>query len=153
MRWTLILMASLALAGCGNSSNRTQQGAASTSAQTQPSPEMVEIIWKSCAACHTLTHDPKGGPGLAGIMNRVAGTEPEFHYQFTQYIKGKPWVWDEAHLRKWMCDSQQAVREFTGDPHAETTMPSMHICSPEGQAAVLSKLKSASSPIPADSDG
>lgn len=144
MRWTLIFMATLALAACSNSGTQTQQGTAPTSAQGKPSPEMVEIIWKSCEACHTLTHDPKTGPGLAGIIGRVAGTEPDFHYQFTQYIKGKPWVWDEAHLKKWMCDSQQAIRDFTGDIHAETTMPALHICSPEGQAAVLSKLKSAS---------
>lgn len=141
MRITLIFMATLVLSACSNSGNHTQQGVAPTSAQTKLSPEMVEIIWKSCAACHTLTHEPKAGPGLAGILGRVAGSEPEFHYQFTQYIKGKPWIWDEAHLKKWMCDSQQAVREFTGDPHAETSMPALHICSPEGQAAVLSKLR------------
>ena len=36
------------------------------------------------------------------------------------------WLWDEAHLRLWLSKPhggpRQAVRDFTGDPVAKTTM-------------------------------
>lgn len=125
----------------------SRQKAATTAVATAPKAAAVEVVgttWRKCAACHNFTHTPKVGPGLAGVIGRKAGTASNFHYKFTKYIKGKPWVWDEAHLKKWMCNSKEAIKTFTGDPNAQTKMPVQRVCSPEDQKSVLSKLKSIS---------
>ena len=113
-------------------------------ASTEIVAKVIGTTWKRCAVCHNFTDAPKVGPGLAKVLGRKAGSMGNFHYKFTQYIKGKAWVWDEAHLKKWMCNSKEAIKEFTGDPSAQTKMPVQHICSPEEQKSVLSKLKSIS---------
>ncbi len=77
-----------------------------------------------CMMCHDFTTGKnKIGPSLKGILGRVAGTYPGYKYTFTKYIKGKPWVWTVARLRKWDRDSATAVKEFTGNPNAKTKMP------------------------------
>lgn len=79
---------------------------------------------RRCQICHDFTTgENKIGPSLKGIIGRVAGTYPGYDYTFTKYIKGKPWVWTEAKLRKWDNDSARAVKEFTGNPNAKTKMP------------------------------
>ncbi len=112
--------------------------------------------WNKCKACHNVSKAKKKvGPGWAkgdtghgvqpGIFNREAGTSPGFRYKFTKYIKpGKGWHWDEAHLRKWMCNSAKAVKEFTGDPHARTKMPPQHVCDPKKQDAIIAFMKTVS---------
>lgn len=106
--------------------------------------------WAKCKACHNFASKKKVGPGLGkgdgipGVFGRKAGTFPGFKYKFTKYIKGEPWVWDEAHLRKWMCNSKKAIKEFTGDPKAKTKMPPQKVCDPAKQDEVIAKLKSVS---------
>jgi len=79
---------------------------------------------RRCQMCHDFTTGKnKIGPSLKGIIGRKAGTYPGYEYTFTKYIKGKPWVWTEAKLRKWDNDSEMAVKEFTGNPAATTKMP------------------------------
>jgi len=79
---------------------------------------------RRCQMCHDFTTgENKIGPSLKGIIGRTAGTYPGYEYTFTKYIKGKPWVWTEARLRKWDRDSERAVIEFTGNPKARTKMP------------------------------
>lgn len=97
--------------------------------------------WKKCTTCHNFTDKAKVGPGLGGIFGRVAGTRDGFKYKFTKFISGEAWTWDEAHLRKWMCNSKKAVKEFTGNPKAKTKMPKMKICDAAKQDEVLAKLK------------
>jgi len=81
-----------------------------------------------CRACHNFDDANKVGPGLKGIVGRKAGTHPGYSYKFTKYIKpGKAWVWDEAHLRKWINNSKKAIKEFTGDPSAKTKMGKQHV--------------------------
>ncbi|MDQ6960001.1 MAG: cytochrome C [Mariprofundaceae bacterium] len=100
--------------------------------------------WSKCKACHNFTAKKKVGPGLAGVFGRKAGTFPGFKYKYMKYVKGDAWSWDEAHLRKWMCNSKKAVKEFTGDKKARTKMPPQKICDPAKQDEVIAKLKSVS---------
>lgn len=114
-------------------------------------PEANAAAWAKCKACHNFTAKKKVGPGLGkgdgipGVFGREAGTFPGFHYKFTKSIPaGKAWHWDEAHLRKWMCNSKDAIKEFTGDSGAKTKMPPQHVCKPGDQDEVIAKLKSIS---------
>jgi len=112
--------------------------------------QVVGTTWKKCVSCHSFDVATKVGPGLgkgdgiAGVFGRKAGASPGFRYKFTKYIKGDVWTWDEEHLRKWMCNSKKAIKEFTGDASAKTRMPAQRICKPADQDSVLSKLKSVS---------
>lgn len=108
-------------------------------------------VLKRCKICHSFVARAEVGPGLGkghgipGVFGRKAGTFPDFSYKFTKYIKpGKDWHWDAAHLRKWMCNAHDAVKEFTGDPQARTRMPPQHVCDPARQDAVIAALKSIS---------
>jgi len=108
-------------------------------------------VLNKCKACHSIKAKIKVGPGLGkghdipGVFGRTAGIFPGFKYKFTQYIKpGKAWVWDEAHLRQWECDSRKAIKIFTGDAKARTKMPPQHICDPAKQDAMIAALRSIS---------
>jgi len=74
-----------------------------------------------CKACHDFGKAHKVGPGLAGIVGRKAGST-DFK-KYSKSLKNGSWTWDEDHLRKWLFDSKKAIKEFTGDPNAKTTMP------------------------------
>lgn len=74
-----------------------------------------------CKACHDFGTKNKVGPGLKGIVGRKAGTAPGFKY--SDSLANANWVWDEDHLRKWIENSKEAIKEFTGDPKAKTKMP------------------------------
>jgi len=104
--------------------------------------------WSKCKACHNFTAKKKVGPGwgkgdgVPGVYGRKAGTFPGFKYKYTKY--GSDWSWDDAHLRKWMCNSKDAVKEFTGNPKARTKMPPQKICDPAKQDAIIAFMKSIS---------
>ncbi len=90
-----------------------------------------------CVMCHELHSDAnRVGPTLKGVYGRKAGAVPGFAFMFTRYIKGEPWVWDEAHLRAWMDDARKAIHEFTGDAHARTRMPALHVRGAEADAII-----------------
>ncbi len=80
-----------------------------------------------CKICHSFSDSNRVGPGLKGVYGRKAGTHPGYKYKFTKYIKGEPWVWDEAHLKAWMLNSKKAIKVFTGNPKAKTKMPAQHV--------------------------
>jgi len=96
--------------------------------------------WSKCKACHNFTAKKKVGPGLAGIFGRKAGSAAGYKYKFTKY--GSDWSWDEEHLKKWICNSKKAVKEFTGNKKAKTKMPPQKICDHDKQDEVIAKLKS-----------
>jgi len=110
--------------------------------------------YNKCKACHNFTAKKKVGPGWGkgdgghgeqpGIFGRTAGTSPGFKYKFTKYITGEAWKWDEAHLRKWMCNSKKAVKEFTGNPKAKTKMPAQKVCDPAKQDEIIAFMKTLS---------
>lgn len=123
----------------------------SAPAMKKAAPVKVDMkVLNRCAACHSLAAKIEVGPGLGkgngipGVFNRKAGTFPNFRYKFTKYINGNGWLWDEVHLRKWICDSKKAIRKFTGNVKARTKMPSQHICDPAKQGAVIAALRSIS---------
>jgi len=100
--------------------------------------------WSKCKACHNFTAKKKVGPGLAGVVGRKAGSAPGFRYKYMKYVEGDAWTWDEEHLRKWICNSKDAVKEFTGNKKAKTKMPPQKICDKAKQDEVIAKLKSVS---------
>jgi cytochrome c len=53
-----------------------------------------EAIAKKCESCHTFTADGKNkvGPGLYGVVGRMAGTHPDFAYSEPMKAHGKPWT-------------------------------------------------------------
>ncbi len=74
-----------------------------------------------CKICHNFTAKNKVGPGLKGIVGRKAGSVASFKH-YSPALKKGGWVWDEAHLRKWILNTKAAVKEFSGDPKAKTKM-------------------------------
>jgi len=74
-----------------------------------------------CKICHNFTAKSKVGPGLKGVFGRKAGTMANFK-KYSPALKKGGWVWDEAHLRKWILNAKAAVKEFSGDPKAKTRM-------------------------------
>lgn len=74
-----------------------------------------------CKPCHDFGTKHSVGPGLKGIFGRKAGAT-DFK-MYGKSLKQGGWTWDEEHLRKWLTNSNKAIKEFTGDPKAKTTMP------------------------------
>lgn len=95
--------------------------------------------WGKCKACHNFSEKKKVGPGLAGVVGRKAGVMKDIKYSSALASGG--WVWDEAHLREWMCNSKDAVKKFTGDDHAKTKMPPQKICDAAKQDELIAFLK------------
>ncbi len=95
-------------------------------------------IGRKCLSCHNTNARRKVGPGLAGVVGRKAGSMPDMKYSPALAAGG--WVWDAGHLAAWVCDSQAAVRTFTGDANARTKMPAQRICDPARQADLIAWL-------------
>lgn len=113
-----------------------------TSSVTAGDVEKGKVLARKCAACHSFESQNKMGPGLAGVVGRQAGSVSGFKYQLTDFIKsGKAWRWDEAHLAAWVCDSKNAVKDFTGDAAAKTKMGAQRICDTSQQADIIAYLK------------
>jgi len=94
-----------------------------------------------CKACHNFTMKDKVGPHLQGVVGRAAGKSG--FKKHSKALKNADWTWDEAHLRKWICNSKDAVKEFTGNPKAKTKMPPQKMCGKKGDA-IIAFLKSIS---------
>jgi len=101
-----------------------------------------KTLARKCAACHNFDARGKVGPGLGGVFNRVAGSVEGFNYKFAGFIEpGKAWRWDASHLAAWVCNSADAVRNFTGNESARTKMTTQRICDPADQADLIAFLK------------
>jgi len=126
-------------------SNPSQAEKTASSAMTMSFADEMAAgrnVARKCAACHNFDSSAKIGPGLAGIFGRKAGSMPGYTYRFTAYISpDKAWRWDTAHLEAWVCDSEEAVREFTDNDAAKTAMPAQHLCDPVVQAELITYLK------------
>ncbi|MEW9856413.1 c-type cytochrome [Novosphingobium sp. M1R2S20] len=86
-----------------------------------------------CAACHTLSAEARqmSGPHLQGIVGRKAASVKGFAY--SQTMKGKTLVWDEAHLDAFL----KAPRET----HPGMCLTFMGLPRPEDRAALIAYLK------------
>jgi len=87
-----------------------------------------------CKACHNFTMKDKVGPHLKGVVGREAGKSG--FKKHSKALKNANWTWDEEHLLKWVCNSKDAIKEFTGDPHAKTKMPPQKMCGEKGKKVV-----------------
>jgi len=61
--------------------------------------------------------------------------------KYSEAMENADWKWDDEHLRKWMCNSKSAIKEFSDDDSAKTKMPRMRVCDEEKQNEVLHALK------------
>jgi len=85
---------------------------------------------KRCASCHDFGTRNKVGPPLQGVFNRAAGQSG--FKKHSAAFKTANWVWDDSHLLKWLCNSKDAIKKFTGDPTAKTKMPNQKMCGKKG---------------------
>jgi len=90
-----------------------------------------------CKACHHLDSDKKKvGPGLKSVFGRKNGQMADMRYSKSMSDHAGEWTWDEAHLAKWVCNSKDAMKEFTGDDHARTKMPPQKKCGDKADAVI-----------------
>jgi cytochrome c len=88
--------------------NQTPNGTKPGPPHSSGDPKAGEVIFKQCAACHSLDPDTnKQGPTLAGIFGRHAGTVEDFNYSVANKNSGI--VWDEDTLRKYLAAPQSVV--------------------------------------------
>ncbi len=70
-------------------------------------PRGAEVFHR-CATCHSLAAGENGiGPSLHGIVDRKAGTAP--NYNFSKAIIASRIVWNDQALKKFLADPQSAV--------------------------------------------
>jgi cytochrome c len=89
-----------------------------------------------CKVCHTFDKGApnKTGPNLFGVFGRKAGMAEGFNY--SPVMKTHAWTWDEEHLRKWVCNSPEAAKEFSGDSSARVRMPPQRKCGADADAII-----------------
>src|SRR5690242_8856139 len=81
-------------------------GAVANSGYAQDA-EHGKSIFKPCAACHAINHTDGVGPGLQGIIGRMAGTVPGFRY--SDAMKKSGIVWDAKILDAYLESPQKVV--------------------------------------------
>lgn len=91
--YRVFLLSVLALAGCSRSS----------------APIDGAVVFKTCAACHQVGPDARGGfgPQLNGLFGRRAGTTPDYAYSDAMRHAGI--VWNEQTLRAYLRDPDKVV--------------------------------------------
>jgi len=89
-----------------------------------------------CKACHSFNQGGKHkvGPNLFAIVGSKAGST-DFK-KYGKSLKNANWVWDEKNLKAWVCDSKQAIKDLTGDDHANTKMGKQKKCGADAEAVV-----------------
>lgn len=66
-------------------------------------------LFRACMACHSVAEgEHLTGPSLAHIWNRKAATAPGFQ-RYSDALKNKNIVWDEATLEKWLANPEAFV--------------------------------------------
>lgn len=164
------LLFAAALAGCGKSQTQSQNQGAQATASEQPAnpqatqaaaltPEEIKKVQAAlpapyntadlangeakfafCSACHAIT--PGGpnmtGPNLHGVVGRKAGAAPDYNY--SDAVKTAGFVWDAAHLDKWLSGPQAML------PGTKMTFPGLK--DPKDRTDVIAYLMVNSAPKP-----
>jgi cytochrome c len=92
------------------------------------------LFEKRCTGCHNLDADHEG-PRLRGVFGRPAGKVKTF--QYSDALQKAQFTWDEAKLDKWLTDTESVVPDND---------MSFRVPKPEERAAIISYLKSLSTP-------
>ena len=91
------------------------------------------VVFKKCAACHSV--DPSGkhglGPNLRGVAGRKAATVAGFSY--SPALKASGQVWNDQNLARFLAGPRQAV--------PGTKMIFIGLPKPQDQADVIAYLK------------
>jgi cytochrome c len=66
-----------------------------------------KAVFEQCSGCHVLTGEGFGGPPLAGVVGRKAGTAPGF--QFSSAMTGSGITWTEDNLDKFLADPSKVA--------------------------------------------
>lgn len=98
-------------------------GSAVASAAPPADPAAGAVVFKKCAACHSV--DPSGrnglGPNLRGVVNRKAAAAPGFSY--SPAMKASALVWNDKNLASFLAAPRQALPGtkmiFIGLPNAQ----------------------------------
>jgi len=106
--------------------------------ETNPEQEVVEESVKGtsakCQRCHDFGADHILGPSLAGVYGRKAGSIDYMRY--SDSLKNADFVWNEENLRTFLRDTKQAIKLLTGNEHALTRMPPLHLSEAEIDEAI-----------------
>ena len=107
-----------------------------TSALAQGAPERGQQVFQdTCSGCHVLTGQGFGGPALAGVYGRKAGSAPDF--QYSDAIKKSGIVWDDASLHSFLADPSKLV---------PGTAMGVNVNDPQQRDDVIAYLKTLSAP-------
>lgn len=102
--------------------------------RAQTKPGGAELFQKRCGGCHALDRD-KGGPRLAGVYGRAAGSVDSFPYSAA--LRGAHVIWTAEALDRWLTDPERLV--------PGNDMP-FHVEKPEERSEIIAYLKQNSPP-------
>ena len=75
-----------------------------TSASAEGNPQRGAVVYRSCAACHSLEPNLHlTGPSLADAWGRQAATATDFP-RYSKALKTQKFLWDETTLNAWLAD-------------------------------------------------
>lgn len=68
-----------------------------------------ERVAKKCVACHALdSHEPRTGPGLLGVVNRKAASDPAFSY--SRALRSLDVTWTPQELHEFLAAPQKYAK-------------------------------------------
>lgn len=100
-----------------------------------------KLFGERCALCHALDDKAGQGPGLGGVVGRVAGSAA---FPYSKALRNAGFTWDAEHLDRYLADPRAAV--------PGTTMP-VAVPDPRERAALIAYLSTLPAPAAAPTSG